>query len=195
VIVSPPTQASSDDAGAQTKPAVYQAAGLVKEYDDGQVKALRGVDFTIHEGELVSIVGPSGCGKSTLLQMLGALDRPSGGELLYRGQSLPNHPDPAAYRAKEIGFIFQSFHLLPTLTSLENVQVPMFETKRPVRERAVRGSSRGNFPVANGSGSPSRAASRMDRPCSSRTSLLGISTVQMRGWCWIFSSEFTANRR
>jgi ABC-type lipoprotein export system ATPase subunit len=138
VIVSPPTQASSDDAGAQTKPAVYQAAGLVKEYDDGQVKALRGVDFTIHEGELVSIVGPSGCGKSTLLQMLGALDRPSGGELLYRGQSLPNHPDPAAYRAKEIGFIFQSFHLLPTLTSLENVQVPMFETKRPVRERAVR---------------------------------------------------------
>ena len=117
---------------------VFEAQDLRKEYDEGQVQALRGVDFCIQPGELVAIIGPSGCGKSTLLQMLGALDHPSGGSLSYRGKSLPGLKDPAAYRAKEIGFIFQAFHLLPTLTVTENVQVPMFETDRPARERQGR---------------------------------------------------------
>src|SRR5204863_2835079 len=85
--------------------------------------------------------GPSGCGKSTLLQMLGALDRPDAGTLRYRGASLPDLRDPAAYRAREIGFIFQAFHLLPTLTAAENVQIPMFETDRPLRERKERAMS------------------------------------------------------
>lgn len=107
--------------------AVFEACGLTKNYDDGQVRALRGVDFRIEEGEFIAITGPSGCGKSTLLQMLGAFDRPAGGELLYRGVSLADHADPEGYRAKEIGFIFQSFHLLPTFTAMENVQIPMFE--------------------------------------------------------------------
>lgn len=114
---------------------VYEAVGLKKEYDSGQVQALRGVDFRIDQGEFIAIVGPSGCGKSTLLQMLGALDRPSEGTLLYRGASLPDNPDPAGYRAREIGFIFQSFHLLSTFTAEENVQIPMFETDRPIAER------------------------------------------------------------
>ena len=117
---------------------VYEAQDLRKDYDEGQVQALRGVDFRIHPGDLVAIIGPSGCGKSTLLQMLGALDHPSGGSLLYRGNSLPGLKDPAAYRAQEIGFIFQAFHLLPTLTVTENVQVPMFETDRPARDRKSR---------------------------------------------------------
>jgi ABC-type lipoprotein export system ATPase subunit len=117
---------------------VFQAQDLRKDYDEGQVQALRGVDFRIGQGELIAIIGPSGCGKSTLLQMLGALDRPSGGTLHYRGKSLPELRDPAAYRAKEVGFIFQAFHLLPTLTVTENVQVPMFETDRPLRERKDR---------------------------------------------------------
>ncbi len=118
--------------------AVFVAAGLRKNYDDGQVQALRGLDFRIAEGEFVAITGPSGCGKSTLLQMLGALDRPSGGTLLYRGGPLGTLADPATYRAREIGFIFQSFHLLPTFTALENVQIPMFETDRPRAERVAR---------------------------------------------------------
>src|SRR5881394_759829 len=117
---------------------VFEASGLKKEYDDGQVQALRGVDFRIQEGEFVALVGPSGSGKSTLLQMLGALDHPSAGELLYRGKSLTNYPDLAQYRAHEIGFIFQAFHLLPTFTALENVQIPMFETRRSVSERKHR---------------------------------------------------------
>ena len=102
------------------------------------VKALRGVDFTINEGEFVAITGPSGCGKSTLLQLLGALDRPTSGTLLFRGESIPDNPDPASYRASEVGFIFQAFHLLPTFTAAENVQIPMFESNRSRSERHER---------------------------------------------------------
>ncbi len=124
-------------APSATKP-VYEANELKKEYEGGKVKALRGVNLRIHEGELVAIIGRSGSGKSTLLQMLGALDRPTSGELLYRGSSLTSTRDPAGYRAREIGFIFQAFHLLPTFTAVENVQIPMFETKRPAKERRSR---------------------------------------------------------
>lgn len=119
---------------------VYEARDLKKQYDDGQVQALRGVSFQVNAGEFVAITGPSGCGKSTLLQMLGALDKPDSGTLNYRGQSLPDLSDPAAYRAHEIGFIFQAFHLLPTYTAVENVQIPMFEGKlgaKARRDRAV----------------------------------------------------------
>ena len=114
---------------------IFAASGLKKEFDDGRVQALRGVDFSIAQGEFVAVIGPSGCGKTTLLQMLGVLDRPSAGTLRYRGNSIADLPDPAAYRAHEIGFIFQSFHLLPTFTAMENVQIPMFETSRSVSER------------------------------------------------------------
>lgn len=119
---------------------VYEAIGLKKEFDGGKVAALRGVDLQIRQGEFVAIIGPSGCGKSTLLASLGSLDHPSAGTLNYRGQSIPDMPDPAAYRAHEIGFIFQSFHLLPTFTVIENVQIPMFEggkSRAQRKERAV----------------------------------------------------------
>ena len=118
--------------------ALLEAKALTREFDEGQVRALRGVDFSVNEGEFIAVTGPSGCGKSTLLQMLGALDRPTSGALLYRGESLPDHPNPAAYRAHEIGFIFQAFHLLPTFTAAENVQLPMFETTRSVSDRKER---------------------------------------------------------
>lgn len=117
---------------------LLEAKALTREFDDGQVKALRGVDFSVEEGEFIAVTGPSGCGKSTLLQMLGALDRPTAGTLLYRGQSLADHPNPAAYRAHEVGFIFQAFHLLPTFTASENVQIPMFETDRSAPDRRER---------------------------------------------------------
>lgn len=119
---------------------VYEAIGLKKQYDNGKVAALRGVDFQIRQGEFVAIVGPSGCGKSTLLQMLGALAVPSEGVLNYRGNSIAGMADPSEYRAHEIGFVFQSFHLLPTFTVAENVQIPMFEgncTRAQRTERAV----------------------------------------------------------
>jgi ABC-type lipoprotein export system ATPase subunit len=117
---------------------LLEAKALTREFDEGQVRALRGVDFSIAEGEFIAITGPSGCGKSTLLQLLGALDRPTSGTLFYRGKSVPDDPNPAAYRAREIGFIFQAFHLLPTFTAAENVQIPMFEINRAASERQER---------------------------------------------------------
>jgi ABC-type lipoprotein export system ATPase subunit len=123
----------------KTSPAlVYEASGLKKNFDGGAVSALRGVDFQVWEGEFVAIVGPSGCGKSTLLQMLGSLDKPSEGTLTYRGQSLTALRDPSEYRSREIGFVFQAFHLLPTFTVAENVQIPMFEVKLTWNERRAR---------------------------------------------------------
>ena len=113
---------------------VFETIGLKKDFDDGQIHALRGVDLQVAHGEFVAIMGPSGCGKTTLLQMLGALDRPTEGSLLYRGNSIPDLPDPSVYRAHEIGFIFQAFHLLPTFTAIENVQMPMFESDLPRSE-------------------------------------------------------------
>ena len=119
---------------------IFEAIGIAKSFDDGQVQALRGVNFSVAQGEFLAITGPSGCGKTTLLQMLGALDQPAEGTLLYRGNSIPDLKDPSRYRALEIGFIFQAFHLLPTFTALENVQMPMFESPLPSsgrRDRAV----------------------------------------------------------
>ena len=129
-MISPALHADSD--------CIFAAAGLKKDYDGGQVKALRGIDFRIQQGEFVAVVGQSGSGKSTLLQMLGALDRPSEGSLMFRGTSLGDRADLAAYRAHEVGFIFQAFHLLPTFTAMENVQMPMFETGRSASERTNR---------------------------------------------------------
>ncbi len=115
-----------------------EARGLERRFDGGRVQALRGADFVVREGEFVAVMGPSGSGKSTLLQLLGALDRPSGGEVLFRGEPLGAVHDLAGFRARTLGFIFQSFHLLPTLTAAENVQVPMFEMPWPPRERRAR---------------------------------------------------------
>ena len=118
--------------------AILEIDGVHREFDDGHVLALRGVSFTIHEGEFVAIIGSSGSGKSTLLNLLGALDVPDAGEIRFRGEPVTKLANPAKFRAQNIGFIFQSFHLLPTLTALENVQVPMFETGWSVRERQRR---------------------------------------------------------
>lgn len=127
-----------NEASNGVRAVVYEARGLKKNYDGGQVAALRGVDFDITEGEFVAIVGPSGCGKSTLLQMLGSLDKPSEGSLTYRGRLISDIEDPSDYRSTEIGFIFQSFHLLPTFTVSENVQIPMFETSLSRGDREAR---------------------------------------------------------
>jgi putative ABC transport system ATP-binding protein len=119
-------------------PVIFEASGLVKEFDDGRVAALQGVDFKISAGEFVALVGPSGSGKTTLLNMLGLLDFPSSGSLKYRGQSMAGLRDPSCYRAREVGFIFQSFHLLGTFTVIENVQIPMFGQGLTPKARAAR---------------------------------------------------------
>ena len=114
---------------------LLEAKNVTKHYDEGRIQALRGVDLAVNASEFVAITGPSGSGKSTLLQLLGGLDQPTSGEILFRGHSLANSFDLDSYRSRRVGFVFQAFHLLPTLRALENVQVPMFETKLSLRER------------------------------------------------------------
>jgi ABC-type lipoprotein export system ATPase subunit len=96
-----------------------------KQYPDGQVRALNGVTFGVRAGEATAITGPSGSGKSTLLNVLGTLDRPDRGEVYYQGEPLSARRDLDRFRARQIGFVFQSFFLLPTLTSRENVMGPL----------------------------------------------------------------------
>jgi ABC-type lipoprotein export system ATPase subunit len=114
---------------------------LAKSYDEGRVEALRGVDVAIETGEYVTISGPSGSGKSTLLHMLGGLDTPSKGEVLFRGSPLGTVVDLDTYRSKQVGFVFQAFHLLPTLCALENVQVAMLALSQRGNHRAERAAA------------------------------------------------------
>src|SRR5262249_54583888 len=115
---------------------LLQAERLCKSYPDGRVEALVNVSLDIRAGEYIAVMGPSGSGKSTLLNLLGALDRPTSGEVLFEGRPLGRFGSLDRFRSQKIGFVFQSFHLVPTLTALENVQVPMFEGPLPARARA-----------------------------------------------------------
>jgi putative ABC transport system ATP-binding protein len=116
---------------------LLEGVGLERLYPDGAVHALRGVSVQVARGESVAITGPSGCGKSTLLHLLGGLDLPTAGEVRYEGTPL-SAIDLDTFRARRVGFVFQSFHLLPTLSAIENVQVPMFESDLPRARRTGR---------------------------------------------------------
>ena len=120
---------------------ILEARGLVKSYDDGRVAALRGVDVSIEAGEYLTISGPSGSGKSTLLHMLGGLDSPSSGEVLFRGSPLGTVVNLDSFRSRQVGFIFQAFHLLPTLRAVENVQVAMLALNGRANHRVERASA------------------------------------------------------
>src|SRR5205823_588515 len=106
----------------------------------GLVHAVRGVSLDVRRGEYVAIVGPSGCGKSTLLNLLGAIDEPSSGTVMIGGQRVSGLPDRDAtrFRLEHIGFVFQRFYLMPVLTALENVELPMAEAGVGKEERRRR---------------------------------------------------------
>jgi putative ABC transport system ATP-binding protein len=123
---------------------MMELSGICREYTVGgeTVHALDHVDLTVQPGEYVSIMGPSGSGKSTLLNVLGLLDRPTSGTYKLHGEDVSNLDDDAlaAARQRHIGFIFQFFHLIPRLTALENVELPLVLTgaePRARRERAA----------------------------------------------------------
>ncbi len=108
-----------------------------RSFEDGRIAALVEVSFRVEPGEFVSITGPSGCGKSTLLNLIGALDRPTSGEILVGGERVGGL-DGARYRGSVVGFVFQFHNLIPTLSALENVQLPMFGHELSRGERVER---------------------------------------------------------
>jgi len=121
---------------------VIQVRQLIREYDMGGelIHALRGVSLEIRRNEYVAIMGPSGSGKSTLMNVLGCLDTPTSGEYWLNGQEVSRMPDDALARVRnrEIGFVFQTFNLLPRSTALQNVELPLVYAGVPSRERRQR---------------------------------------------------------
>lgn len=117
---------------------ILRLRGVSRTFDRGRIPALRDVNLEIARGDFVAVAGPSGCGKTTLLNLMGALDEPDEGEIFFEGGRLRGAGERARFRARGVGFVFQCFHLLPALTALENVQIPMFEMPWPARERARR---------------------------------------------------------
>jgi putative ABC transport system ATP-binding protein len=120
---------------AETDAPFIRVRGLHKTYWRGkeEVAALRGVDLDIHAGEFVTVMGPSGCGKSTFLHLVGGIDRPSDGQIVVDGQEIGRmgEEELTRFRRKKVGFIFQFYNLLPTLTALENVELPLIALGYP----------------------------------------------------------------
>lgn len=118
---------------------------LKKVYQMGEetVAALAGINLSIARGEYVAIIGPSGSGKSSLMNILGGLDRPTSGQYRFEGEEVAAYDDDAlaAFRSRRIGFVFQSFQLLPRLTALQNVELPMVYAETPPAERRERARS------------------------------------------------------
>jgi ABC-type lipoprotein export system ATPase subunit len=117
---------------------IVEARGVQKTYDTGKVEvpALRGVDLTLARGEMVAIMGPSGCGKTTLLNCLSGLDAIDAGEVLIEGTPLSAMSDRERtdYRARRMGFVFQFYNLMPVLTAVENVELPLLVARVPAKE-------------------------------------------------------------
>jgi putative ABC transport system ATP-binding protein len=120
---------------------ILKAEGLSKSF--GSVTAVKDVSLAVERGEFVAIVGRSGSGKSTLLNLLAGLDAPDAGRISSRGKVLPADEDGLArWRRAHVGLVFQSFHLIPTLSALENTAIPLYPDRIPAAERAARARSR-----------------------------------------------------
>jgi putative ABC transport system ATP-binding protein len=127
---------------AASHEAIIEATNVTKTYDTGrvQVRALRGVSLTVRRGEMVAIMGPSGCGKTTLLNCLSGLDDIDGGRILIEGVDINNLSDnrKTEYRAKRMGFVFQFYNLLPVLSAVENVELPLLVGGTPSAQARLR---------------------------------------------------------
>ncbi|HTX74235.1 MAG TPA: ABC transporter ATP-binding protein [Rectinemataceae bacterium] len=122
--------------------ALVEMQDVVKDYSLGHttIRALKGINLSVEAGEFTSIVGPSGCGKTTMLNLIGCIDRPSSGDIRFDGQTTSSFGDDAEadLRLAKIGFIFQSFNLVPVLSIAENIEIPMMLARRAKRERKIR---------------------------------------------------------
>lgn len=125
--------------------AVVAARDVTRDYRTGGslVRALRGVSITVPTGDFLAVTGPSGSGKSTLLHLLGGVDTPTAGEVVFQGRNLARMSADAraALRLQDVGLVFQRFHLLPMLTALENVELPLAAARVPRAERRERAAA------------------------------------------------------
>jgi len=157
-----------DSSSATTvRPVVFAARGITKVYGTGEVMvhALRGVDLDLYQGEFVVLLGPSGSGKSTLLNILGGLDVPTAGTVRYRDRDLTTGDDAAltSYRREHVGFVFQFYNLIPSLTARENVALVTEIARAPMRpEEALElvglGQRMDHFPAQLSGGEQQRVA-------------------------------------
>lgn len=122
---------------SEKMPAV-EVVDVVKTFDEGRTRAVDGATFSVTQGEFVAITGPSGCGKSTLLHLIAALERPDSGRIVVLGEDIIRARDLSRYRSRTVGLVFQLHNLLPNLTAVENVEVPMYETGLGMGERRRR---------------------------------------------------------
>ena len=118
---------------------LVEVKNVSRHFKDGNVMALTGISFVIKRGEFFAIKGPSGSGKSTLLHVLGGLDTPTAGEVFFQDKRLKEALKEPLFRIRNMGFVFQSFYLWPTLNALENVLLPLVEIKMPRLEKIRRG--------------------------------------------------------
>ncbi len=170
----------------------HSVRGLTRIYRTGsdEVHALRGVDLELCSGELVALLGPSGSGKSTLLNLLGGIDRPDGGEIWFRGAELTRFDDRALarYRRRHVGFVFQSYNLIPSLTARENVELACAGAEAPVAaadalELVGLRARMDHFPGQLSGGEQQRAA--VARAIAKRPDLLrSWSSSSAAAWTW-----------
>ena len=159
---------------------MIQLTGIEKVYRTDRIEtvALTDINLTVGEGELISIMGPSGCGKSTLLNLIGLLDAPSSGAIALGGETVGTFGDRALakLRNREIGFVFQTFHLIPDLSVRDNVEIPLlYRRESGAARRKAAGAracttSRASSPAGSSSASPSPAPSSGARGCCWPTS-------------------------
>ena len=175
---------------------VFAARRITKTYHMGEVdvQALRGVDLDLYAGEFVVLLGPSGSGKSTLLNILGGLDVPTDGSVFYRGEQLTAFDDNALtrYRRDNVGFVFQFYNLIPSLTARENVALITEIAQNPMKPAEALGlvglgKRMDHFPAQMSGGEqhvwPSREPSPSGRTCSCATSRQARSTSTPACWC------------
>ncbi len=138
-MTAPSADPAPDRDGDDDGRAILRGTDVVREYRTGDqvVRALDGVDFAIGPADFVAVVGPSGSGKSTLLNVLGLLDVPTGGRVDLHGEDVAgfDRGERTRRRKRDVGFVFQSYYLIPTLSALENVEVPRLLDRTPVRTR------------------------------------------------------------
>jgi len=136
------TSASYRASAGEAKETLIELRGLTKEFSRGgeTIRVLEALDLDVARGAFEALMGPSGSGKSTLLNLIAGLDRPSGGTITIDGQRIDQMSEAAlaGWRANTVGFVFQSYNLLPVLTAVENVELPLLLTKVPSSERRKR---------------------------------------------------------